>query len=679
MKFLVFVVCAVFSVHTLYGQADSTKVLGEVVVSAYRSDRPASEVPSSIGLVNEKDLLRFNNTSLLPAVNTVPGVRMEERSPGSYRFSIRGSLLRSPFGVRNVKFYWNGLPLTDGGGNTYLNLLDFNSIGGMEIIKGPGASLYGAGTGGVVLLKSPAAKNDQIQVSALFGSYGLRQFGAIAQTSGEKMDASIRFNSQRSNGYRQQSEMSRDAFNADLNFYLNSKNTISTTLFNSHLTYQTPGGLTKTQYDEDARQARPGTATTPGAVEQKAAVDNNTTYLGLSHEVQWNKNLSTRTGFYGSTSKFKNPTIRNYEDRDEKNGGLRTETQYILNKDSWKAKFTGGAELQFFKSTLGVFGNDKGTKTSQVLSMDDLNAKMYLFFVQAEVDLPQQFYLTLGASLNSLKYKDQQSITATNLLTKNFDSEISPRVALLKKINANFSLYGSISRGFSPPTFAEALPSTGGFNPNLDAEHGISYEIGMRGKFLKQFDFSIAAYDFEMKNAIVIQRAADGADYFVNAGSTVQKGLEGFLGWNHTMNDRFINSLRIWTSVTINHYRFKEYEQSGVDYSGNPLTGVAPDIIVGGLDITTKPGLYLNITTNYTDHIPLSDAADQYAADYVLLGSRIGLKRSIKKIHYEIFVGIDNALDQKYSLGNDLNAAGRRYYNVAADRNYYGGLKIALR
>jgi len=678
MKFIVCVISYVFVVQAVYSQTDSTKVLGEIVVSAYRSDRPIAEVPSSIGLVNEKDLLRFNNTSLLPAVNTVPGVRMEERSPGSYRFSIRGSSLRSPFGVRNVKFYWNGLPLTDGGGNTYLNLLDFNSIGGMEIIKGPGASLYGAGTGGVVLLKSPDIKNNQLQVSTLFGNYGLRQFGAIAQTSGEKMDASIRYTSQQSDGYRQQSEMSRSSLNADLNFYVNSKNTLSATFFNSHLNYQTPGGLTKAQYDDNARQARPGTATAPGAVEQKAAVDNNTTYLGLSHEVQWNKNLSTRTGFYGSASKFKNPTIRNYEDRDEKNGGLRSETQYVLNKNSWKAKFTGGVELQFFKSTLGVFGNDKGTKTSQVLSMDDLNAKMYLFFAQGEVDLPQQFYLTLGASLNSLKYKDQQSITATNLLTKNFDSEISPRLALLKKINSNFSLYGSISRGFSPPTFAEALPSTGGFNPDLNAEHGVSYEIGTRGKFLKQFDFSIAAYDFEMKNAIVIQRAADGADYFVNAGSTVQKGLEGFLGWNHTMNG-FINSLRIFTSVTINHYRFKEYEQSGVDYSGNPLTGVAPDIIVGGLDINTKPGLYLNITTNYTDHIPLSDAADQYAADYVLLGSRIGMKRSIKKVHYEIFAGIDNALDQKYSLGNDLNAAGGRYYNVAAGRNYFAGLKVALR
>ena len=164
---------------------DSTSLLTEVVVKAYASERPANEVPAAIGTVQEHELNRFSNTSLLPAVNIVPGVRMEERSPGSYRFAIRGSSLRSPFGVRNVKFYWNGLPLTDGGGNTYLNLLDFNAVGNMEIIKGPGGSLYGAGTGGIVLLNSPSIATSDIHASMLAGSYGLFRVqggGPIAQT-----------------------------------------------------------------------------------------------------------------------------------------------------------------------------------------------------------------------------------------------------------------------------------------------------------------------------------------------------------------------------------------------------------------------------------------------------------------------------------------------------------------
>jgi iron complex outermembrane receptor protein len=172
---------------------DTTKILNEVVIQAYAYNRPANEVPAAVAVVSQKDFERFNNTSFLPAVNTIPGVRMEERSPGSYRFSIRGSLLRSPFGVRNVKVYWNGLPLTDGGGNTYLNLLDFNSIGSMEIIKGPGGSLYGAGTGGVVLLRSPSSNENQLQVSAIIGSYGLQRYLLSGETHSKKTDVRFQY------------------------------------------------------------------------------------------------------------------------------------------------------------------------------------------------------------------------------------------------------------------------------------------------------------------------------------------------------------------------------------------------------------------------------------------------------------------------------------------------------
>ena len=203
-------------------ESDSTRVLNEVVVRAYLYNRPMSEVPAAVVTLDQKDFERFNNTSFLPAVNLVPGVRMEERSPGSYRFSIRGSLLRSPFGVRNVKMYWNGLPLTDGGGNTYLNLLDFNAVTSSEIIKGPGGSLYGASTGGVVLFtKDPAQPG--LRLSTVFGSYGLQRYQLSGQFGSDKVKASVQYAHQQADGYREQSAMDRDALNTDINFFAQSE------------------------------------------------------------------------------------------------------------------------------------------------------------------------------------------------------------------------------------------------------------------------------------------------------------------------------------------------------------------------------------------------------------------------------------------------------------------------
>jgi iron complex outermembrane receptor protein len=659
-------------------EEDTTRVLNEVVVRAYLYNRPMNEVPAAVATLDEKDFARFNNTSILPAVNMIPGVRMEERSPGSYRFSIRGSLLRSPFGVRNVKMYWNGLPLTDGGGNTYLNLLDFNSITSSEIIKGPGGSLYGAGTGGVVLFnKDPS--NPGVRLSTVLGSYGLQRYQLSAQIGRDKVKASIQYAHQQSDGYRQQTKMDRDAINADVNFLLSPKSSLNATVFYTDLFYETPGGLTKAQFEADPSQARPAGGPFPSAVDAKAAVRNKTVYGGLMYEYQWSDNWVTKAGVYGSHTDFKNPTIRNYEIRDERNLGGRTDTQFSFDQDTWKGKITFGGEYQYFFSPLDVYDNNFG-EPGAAQAKDELKSRQLLLFLQADIDLPKDFYVTIGGSASFLKYDFAQVLFwPESEQHRNFDPEFSPRIALLKKLSNTISVYGSVSKGFSPPSLAEVRPSAGTYNNSLNPERGISYELGLRGGLWKQqLLFDVNAYDFELDETIVIQRTSSGAEYFVNAGNTSQKGLEARVTWAPTMNSSLLSALKIWTSYTYNHYRFEEYIQDGNDYSGNRLTGVAPTIALLGIDMTFQK-VYLNITTNYTDAIPLNDANTEYADYYLLLGGRLGYRTTLKNVlPFEVFAGIDNALDETYSLGNDLNAIGGRYYNAASPRNYYIGLNFGF-
>ena len=127
MKIILSVCVLLFYNYSAIAQQEvpDTLALQEVVVKAYENNRKLIDVPAAISLINKADLNRFNNANILSAMNNNPGVRMEERSPGSYRLSIRGSSLRSPFGVRNVKVYYDGIPYTDPGGNTYLNQLGF--------------------------------------------------------------------------------------------------------------------------------------------------------------------------------------------------------------------------------------------------------------------------------------------------------------------------------------------------------------------------------------------------------------------------------------------------------------------------------------------------------------------------------------------------------------------------
>ena len=659
-------------------KSDSVQILTEVKVTAYLHNRSPLETPVAIGIVTEKDFSRFNSASVVSAMNTISGVRMEERSPGSYRFSIRGSTLRSPFGVRNVKFYWNGLPLTDGGGNTYLNLLDFDALGRTEIIKGPGASLYGAGTGGVVLLNHPQTMQNQFQLSASGGSFGFQRYQASGVFGNAKEKFFVNYGHQQADGYRQQSAMRRDALNLEGKISFNEKSGLQVSVFYTDLYYQTPGGLTLLQFNADPKQARPSGAF-PGVVQQQAAIYNKTIYGSSTYDRQWSSKWSSRIGVYGSYTDFTNPSILNYERRTEQNLGGRTETQYQIERESWKGKFTFGGEYQYFYSPLTDYGNKNGVRDT-VQTDDRLTSNSLLLFTQAEFDLPCNFYATVGGSGSFVKYRfERLAGLPSGNNQRNFDPVVSPRVALIKKFKESFSVFASASKGFSAPTQAEVRPSTGIYNNTLSPEQGINYELGLRGSVKKNFSFDVVFYDFDLAQAIVSQKNTFNADYFINAGSTSQKGIETFLSYQKETSSKFISNFKTWVSYTFTNYKFTNYQHDGVNYSGNRWTGSPLNTLVSGFDLSIYKKFYCNLTANYVDCIPLNDANTIYASSYFLIGSRIGFRSNLSsKTSLEIFCGVDNALDQRYSLGNDLNAAGGRYFNAAATRNFYFGMKAKI-
>jgi iron complex outermembrane receptor protein len=661
----------------------SYPLLSEIKVTGYANNRPLSEVPAAISVIKSVELQRFSNTSLVQAVSAVPGVRMEERSPGSYRLSIRGSTLRSPFGVRNVKMYWNEIPFTDANGNTYLNLLDFNNVPALEIIKGPGGSLYGAGTGGVVLIRNQQAENNtsSFTIGSLAGSYGLFGSNAIWQTASKKVNSTLSFAHQESNGYREQSRMRRDVLNWQSRFFVSNRRTLNANVLYADLYYQTPGGLTRVQMEQNPQQARPAGGGFRSAADQQAAIFNKTFLLGLSQEYDFNRNWTNKTAIYVAFTQFENPAIRNYERKTEQHLGARTTTIYQFNTSGYtKGKITFGGEFQKGMTYDKNYGNRLGLLDT-LQTDDEIPVWGYLVFAQAELDLPANFYLTLGGSFNRSQINFQRLYKpASARQERSFSPVLLPRIALLNKLADNFSIFGSVSAGYSPPTVAEVRPSEGSFNPNLNPEKGISYEVGFRGNLLNgDFEFDVTSYLFRLNETIVIRRAADGSDFYNNAGKTSQKGVETSLAYRLLKTNNG-NTMKIWTSFTYNDYRFKDYLVRTADYSGNWLTGVPHSVVVSGLDINMNFGFYANVVFNYTDKIVLNDANTEFATGYKLLGTKIGYRRQIfNKIEINCWSGIDNAFDERYSLGNDLNATGNRFFNPAAGRNYYGGIKLSLK
>lgn len=662
--------------------SDTTHRLREVTIQAYPGKQfTLLQVPTSSTVLTSRQLQLQQGVTLLPALNTVPGVRMEERSPGSYRLSLRGSLLRSPFGIRNVKMYLDEIPLTDAGGNSYLNLSDPGSFQGIEVLKGPDGSQFGANSGGVVLLHPAGTLPDSNHVRADIqgGSYGLfrEQLGWQQQWGNYKVN--IYQAVHRSDGYRDNSAMKRYYVQTAQEWQYNAHNQLKLIAFYSDLNYRTPGGLTLAQMEANPKASRPATPTLPGAITQNAGIRNKTAFGGLVHTSQLSEHWRHVITVFGSNTHFENPFITNFEARDENTAGART---YIALQDQpigntgMRLDWTTGLEWQQTTSDIDNYGNRAGVRDT-LQAASDITARQYFYFTGLTFRPGKQWVAEAAVSLNYYRYRFND-VAAGLDGKKKFTAELMPRFSLSYLITPSLAARATVSRGYSPPSIAEVRASDNIINTALQAETGWNYETGLRlNSRNNRFQLDASVFYYKLEEAIVRKLHDDGTEFFINAGGTNQTGIE-FQGsaWLQVPQTKgFFRGIQLQGSYTNSHFRFSNYNNAGKDFSGNALTGVPENVVTSALLIELPARVSLYTQYNYTARLPLDDANTAFAKEYHLVQTKLnwGVNRWLA-----IYAGADNLLNQRYSLGNDLNAVGARYYNPAPDRNYYGGVRVVL-
>jgi len=670
--------------QSLYSQQDSIR-LKEVVISAYLGDRPVLRLPASVALIDSAQLGKQPGQSLVPVLNTVPGVRMEERSPGSYRLSIRGSLIRSPFGIRNTKIYIDEFPLTNAGGDSYLNLLDMHAIRSIEVLKGPDGSLFGANSGGVVRINPFDRSSDKtyVRIGLGAGSYGMLQQNISLQIKQKKSLISIDEGWQKSDGYRQNSAMDRKFIQLSDRINYNERAQLRLYFFYSELNYETPGGLTLAQFNESPRQARPATKFVPGAIEQKAAIRNRTFFGGVTNESKITDRIKYVLSIFGSQTVFENPFITNYEVREERNSGARSWLEFT-NKEEKKVqlKWNIGGEFQELQSRISNYGNRQGTKDT-VQASDMVHARQGFVFTRLIADFKNKWIteVSLSYNANQLLFSRSAPIVSEDR-KKRLRPEFMPRASASYIVNNLISFRGIVSRGYSPPTLQEIRSSDNTLNTTLQAESGWNYEIGLRlrDKTSRIF-WDASAFYYELHEAIVKRVNDLGQDYFVNAGITYQPGIESLLRIEivKQRSEKFIRGLQLSNAYTFCLFHFGKYATEVANYSGNELTGVPRHVLVTGLTVNFPLNFYFFAQHNYTERIPLNDLNSEYASACNLIQLKAGWQLKMnKRFLLDFSFGVDNLLDKKYSLGNDLNAVGNRYYNAAIPRNYFGRMVIGF-
>jgi iron complex outermembrane recepter protein len=658
---------------------DSSYILGNVTVRAFEQNRKQHSTTANVKIIDFRNSDRYNKSSLVNSFNSIAGVRMEERSPGSYRINIRGSSLRSPFGVRNVKVYWNDIPVTDPGGNTYFNQFAFNDFSSIEIYKGPAGSLYGAGTGGLILMNNLDRWQPGADIEYVTGSYNLQNIFTSARFGSGENRNQVTYAHNQSDGYRVQTKMRRDNFTWSSRVKLSDKQELRGSVLFTDMYYQTPGALTLAEYNADPKAARPAGGGFPSAVNAKAAIFQKNVLAGLTNDYNISSSFKNTTTFYAGFSQVKNSAIRNYERRNEPQFGGRSTFAFRKQHNATEWQLVGGAEFQqgYFNTRVA---NNKNGNPDTLQTNDDINYTTYSVFLQGDANITGMWFITAGVSINKSKVDfTRLNIYPTIKQSRTYQNEFAPRVSLLRKFKFNLDALATASRGFSPPTTGELLPSTGVISTDLEAEEGWNYELTLRKSFFRnRLQLEATRFYFNLDKALVQRRDLSGADYFVNAGNIKERGWELHADYAYLpVGNKIIDHIIIQGDFTNNHFHYGSFIKGTTDFSGKEVPSVPSNTFSFLADLQLKNGLYSETSLYTSSKIFLNDANTASANAYQLLGWRLGWKKGFqKKYIMNLYTGVDNLLDQKYSLGNDINAAANRFYNAAPGRNYYVGLSF---
>lgn len=652
---------------------DTVTLISEVKIDAYKKPTPFMASTKSVSVVSAELLNQNSPERMLESVNQIAGTRMEERSPASYRISVRGSTLRSPFGVRNIKVYLDDFILSDASGNTYFNVISPELIDKMEIYKGPESGDYGAVTGGTVLLRT--RNSDNISANLATGSYGVfnQSFNFSKQLG--KHFFEVFQNYYRTDSYREQSAVDRKQIFLKNNFQYSETASLRTVLLYSDLEYETPGGLTLEQMNISRKQARPATVALPGATEQNAGIRNKMILAGVSHEFTVIPDLSHFILIQGSYVDFENPFITNFENRFEKNFALRTHLNYekTWNKISmaWRFGFEGGINNIVVKN----FDNNKGIE-GVPQNFDELENRSGFYFLSQRLNFNEKIFTDISISLNSNSYEWERIYpTAANGKVR-FKSQWLPNFGITYLLEKGFSVRGKIGKGNSSPTNEEIRSSTQEFNLDLMPEYGWNKEIGVRKQLGNILFIEGSYFDFRMKDAIVRRLNESGQEFFVNQGGTIQKGFEVLVeSKNFNLKNKILNNFKFRFSGSFYNFKFENYHQGNSDFSGNDLTGVPRTTINSLVNFAFFKKLFVDYSHFYTSKIPLNDANSVWSESSFIGNIKFMFPVDLDKTKLNLYFQIQNLYNTEYVLGFDINAFGNRFYNPAAKRNFIIGVK----
>lgn len=604
-------VLAVMAAFPVLAQ-DKATTLKEVVVSATRFDSDAASLPFGVSVITKDDIARAGVSTVNEALVKLLGVpgRADFYGGGDYGLDLRG------FGTTagsNQVVIVDGIKVNEADlGGTRLAGIAINTVERIEVLRGSGSVLYGAGaTGGVIVVTTKAgrgvARKNSVDLYAATGSYGLNEIRANATlaSGGFSMDVA---------GNKRDTDNHRDNFKSTVegnsvqgqwsNEWLRVGASHATDSLDSGL----PGALSATQY-----QANPSQTVYPN---DKGNIKNTRQTLFASAELgAWQLALDA-----GQRTK----------DLDSQYSGFPYQYKVDANTLSVRAKH--GAKIENIRNAL-TLGHDQAdwTRTTPGAFGATSQQKTNALYVQDEVTLSAGTRLSAGYRVENIKQ--------TDTYTAGTDSDHTAwELGLTQPLSDTWSVYGRLGNSFRLANIDELGFTTLG--AVLQPQTSRDLEVGNRWKYaggrveLRYYRSSLThelGYDPTVANPQTWDPANLGAN--VNFDPTLRQGLE--LETQHDLT----KTLGVQVNLGVREAKFTQ----GV-HDGKNVPLVAGTTLALRADWRPAPTHSVNAGVVWvsSQHVDYNNTCT--VPSYATVDARYAYQLR----NVELSVGLSNLLDAKY-------------------------------
>ncbi|HEY3300826.1 MAG TPA: TonB-dependent receptor [Methylophilaceae bacterium] len=686
-KTLLTLACAAIAANA----SAETLNLNPVVVTATRVEQNSFDLPVAIDVVDKSNIQDGQlQATLSESLIRVPGITAQNRTQQAQdpQISSRGFGARSSFGVRGIRLYVDGIPLTMPDGQGQPGIVDLSMIKSIEVMRGPFSSLYGNSSGGVIqMFSEDAPKTTELGGSVMFGSYATKRQILNAGGSEGNFEYMLDVSNFDTDGYRNHSASSKQQATAKLKFNFSDSTKLTTLINWFDQSAQDPLGLTRSVAFTSPKSV------VSAAINANTRVERSHTQVGFNLEHTLNEsntlNLMTYVG-----------TRDNLQILPTNAAGTNARASQIARDFYGVDVRWDNKGIVFTKPYTVSLGMNYGEASDARLDTNVLSGGAPVSVKNRDEDnIARNFDQYAQAKLSLLDNVDVHAglrHTRVNLIVKdrfttgtgnNGDNsggveydKTTPVIGATWKVNPALNLYANYGEGFETPTFIEAAyTSTSAYVPNLSLKPSQSknYEIGAKAFLNDNTRLNATVFRTETQNELVVA-TIDGANraIYANANDTYRQGLE------LSVDSQLQNNLSLYGAYTYLDAKFDSAFTSanGLIKSGNVISGTYRDQLYGELAWKAPSvGFSTAFEARYNSKVYVNDTNTDAAPSYAIYNIRAGFSQDINHWSFSEYVRVENIFDRDYIGSVRVNDSNARYFEPAAGRNYLVGLNAAYR